>query len=101
MKDVHSVSVDFLHQIGQWILFPLSVSYSYSADGVNYHHWDTIDMPEERAVQVLFREVNAKSAIPLKARYIKVDVTGTKVCPHWHYGVGHPSWFFVDEVTIE
>lgn len=101
MKDVHSVSVDFLHQIGQWILFPLSVSYSYSADGVNYHHWDTIDMPEERAVQVLFREVNAKSATPLKARYIKVDVTGTKVCPHWHYGVGHPSWFFVDEVTIE
>lgn len=100
-KDIHQVSADFLHQIGQWILFPLSVSYSYSTDGLNYQHWETIDMPEERAIQVLFREVKAKSDVPLKARYIKVDVTGTKVCPHWHYGVGHPSWFFVDEITVE
>ena len=101
VKEVRSIETDFLHQIGQWILFPLSVSYSYSTDGKEYHLWKTIDMPEERSGMVLFRGVKADSEVPLQARYLKVEVTGTKVCPHWHYGVGHPSWFFIDEVTVQ
>ena len=83
------------------LLFPLSVSYSYSTDGKEYHLWKTIDMPEERSGMVLFRGVKADSEVPLQARYLKVEVTGTKVCPHWHYGVGHPSWFFIDEITVQ
>ena len=37
---------------------------------------------------------------PVKARYIKVEVDAIGMCPAWHYGVGHPAWFFVDEVTV-
>ena len=29
-----------------------------------------------------------------------VEVEGTLECPSWHYGVGHPSWFFIDEVVV-
>lgn len=101
VKEVRSIETDFLHQIGAWVLFPLSVSYSYSTDGDNYQAWKTIDMPEERSGKVLFRGVKAESDTPLQARYLKVEVTGTKVCPQWHYGVGHPSWFFIDEVTVK
>ncbi len=101
VKEVRSIEADFLHQIGQWILFPLKVVYSYSEDGTDFVHWDTIEMPEDRSNQVLFKRVKAESASPLKARYLKVEVTGTKVCPHWHYGVGNPSWFFLDEVTVK
>lgn len=99
-KEVRSIDTDFLHQIGQWILFPLKVVYSYSEDGKTYHPWETIEMPEERAGMVMYRGVKAESQTPLKARYLKVEVTGTKVCPTWHYGVGNPSWFFIDEVTV-
>ena len=84
----------------RWILFPLKVTYSYSEDGKNYQAWGTIEMEEERSNMVLFRGVKMESKQPLKARYLKVEVTGTKVCPHWHYGVGNPSWFFIDEVTV-
>ena len=52
-------------------------------------------------VRVKFRGVKAESAEPIKTRYVKVEVTGTKECPTWHYGVGHPSWFFIDEVIIK
>lgn len=100
-KEFRSVSADFLHQIGAWILFPLKVVYSYSDNGQDFTHWSTIEMPEERDGQVKFKEVKAESEQPIRARYIKVEVTGTKVCPHWHYGVGHPSWFFIDEVTVK
>lgn len=100
-QDIHSVETDFLHQIGAWILFPLKVVYSYSEDGEKYTNLGVHDMPEDRSGEVKFRGVKTESTTPVKARYVKVEVTGTKECPTWHYGVGHPSWFFIDEVTIK
>ena len=99
-KEFKVVETDFLHQIGQWILFPLAVTYSYSEDGENYTHWQTHDLGEDKSNSVKFQAVRSQSEKPLNARYIKVEVVGTKVCPEWHYGVGHPSWFFIDEVTV-
>lgn len=99
-KEFRSIETDFLHQVGQWILFPLKVVYSYSNDGVTYTHLETHNLPEDRSVEVKFQGIRSQSAQPIRARYIKVEITGTKECPTWHYGVGHPSWFFVDEVTV-
>ncbi|MGV8827303.1 MAG: DUF4838 domain-containing protein [Breznakibacter sp.] len=99
-RTFNSVETDFLHQVGAWILFPLQVSYAYSSDGVDYHHWETHDLGEDRDGTVKFKGVKSVSSIPIHARYIKVEITATKVCPEWHYGVGHPSWLFVDEVTV-
>lgn len=99
-KTFHSISSDFLHQLGAWILLPKQVTYSISSDGENYTTLGTYDIPEDQSVQVKFVDVKHVSEIPLKARYIKVNIVGTKVCPHWHYGVGHPCWFFLDEVTV-
>lgn len=99
-KTFHSISADFLHQLGAWILLPKQVTYSISSDGENYTTLGTYDIPEDQSVQVKFVDVKHVSDTPIKARYIKVDIVGTKVCPHWHYGVGHPCWFFLDEVTV-
>ncbi|MEG0463419.1 DUF4838 domain-containing protein [Bacteroides sp.] len=99
-KEFRSIETDFLHQVGQWILFPLRVVYSYSDDGVTYTHLETHNLPEDRSIEVKFRGIRSESPQSIRARYIKVEVTGTKECPTWHYGVGHPSWFFMDEITI-
>lgn len=100
VKDIHSIEVDFLHQLGQWILFPLEVTYSYSSDGTNFTFWDKHDLGEDQSVAVKFQGVKTVSQKPIRTRYVKVEVVATKECPHWHYGVGHPSWVFIDEVTI-
>ncbi len=97
---VSSVETDFLHQLGAWILFPKQVKYSVSTDGENYTEAGVYDLPEDRSVQVKFKGVKHEFAEKQNVRYIRVDVVGTKVCPHWHYGVGHPCWFFIDEVTV-
>lgn len=99
-KSISSVETDFLHQLGQWILLPTRVVYSVSTDGENFTEAGAYDLPEDRSVQVKFLGVKHDFAAKTPVRYIKVDVTGTKVCPHWHYGVGHPCWFFIDEVTV-
>jgi hypothetical protein len=98
---ITSIETDFLYQLGAWILLPTAVDYSYSTNNQDYTLWGNHKLDEDRSVQVKFVGIKQTSAAAIKARYIKVNVTGTKVCPPWHYGVGHPSWFFIDEITIK
>ncbi len=100
-KEFTTIQTDFLHQLGQWILQPVNVTYSISNDGAKFQLLKSIDNPEDRDSRVKFVDITHTSDKPIKARYIKVEVTGTKVCPHWHYGVGHPCWFFIDEVVVK
>ncbi len=100
IKNFTTIETDFLHQVGAWILFPLEVAYSYSTDGKNYVHLETIGLDEEKSNKVMFKGVKSILMEPINARYIKVDIVATKVCPHWHYGVGYPSWVFIDEITV-
>ena len=99
-KQVSSIETDFLHQIGAWILFPRGVRYSISMDGEHFTEVGNYELPEERSGTVLFKGITHRFAEKTPVRYIRVEVTGTKICPHWHYGVGHPCWFFIDEVTV-
>jgi len=49
---------------------------------------------------VKFVGVKFEAPTPVRARYIRVEIEGSKVCPSWHYGVGQPSWFFIDEIGV-
>ncbi len=101
LKDFSRISTDFLHQLGAWVLLPERVVYSVSSDGKDFKPFGEVYQPEDRSVQVMFKQLTSESGEPVQARYIKVDVTGVKTCPSWHYGVGQPAWFFMDEVTVE
>lgn len=95
-----SIESDFLHQLGAWILLPKNVRYSISSDNKDYRLFGNKQLAEDRSVQVKFVGVECNSRAPVSARYIKVEVEGTKICPSWHYGVGYPAWCFLDEVTV-
>lgn len=100
-KEVSRISTDFLHQLGQWILLPKSVSYSTSTDGKTFCDFGTHEFPEDRDVSVKFVEGAVSVPQPVKARYVRVAVKSIGLCPSWHYGVGYPAWFFMDEVVVE
>lgn len=100
-QEFTSIESDFLHQLGSWVLLPTNVTYSISTDGKTFTQVASIDKDEDRDVKVKFVDFTHISAKPLKAQFVKVEITGTKTCPHWHYGVGHPCWFFIDEVVIK
>ncbi|MDE6146894.1 MAG: DUF4838 domain-containing protein [Bacteroidales bacterium] len=100
VREIRSIETDFLHQLGAWVLLPKQVRYEISADGETYCTAAVRDIPEDRNPKIQFVGVKHEFDVPAQTRYIKVSVTGTKTCPHWHYGVGHPCWFFIDEVTV-
>jgi hypothetical protein len=95
------VETDFLHQLGAWILLPKSVTYEVSDDGNNYQPFGKEVLPEDRSREVKFVGVKTEQPDAVPARYIRVEVEGIKTCPSWHYGVGYPAWFFLDEVVVK
>lgn len=99
-KTFTSIEADFLHQLGGWVLLPASVSYAISEDGQEYKDFGTHVFPEDRDPKIKFVGGKVVSDTPVKARYIKVSIKTIGNCPAWHYGVGYPAWYFMDEVTV-
>ena len=100
-KTFSSISTDFLHQLGAWILLPKGGNYSISSDGQHFSDFGSFTFDEDRDVSVKFVKGTAKTNSTVKARYIKVHVETLGNCPSWHYGVGYPAWFFMDEIIVE
>lgn len=100
VKEINSISTDFLHQLGQWVFFPKGVKYEVSTDGVNFTPYGECYKPENRSVKVLFTDFTV-TAKPCSAQYIRIFIDGVKDCPWWHYGIGHAGWFFLDEITVK
>lgn len=99
-KEFTKIESDFLHQLGAWVLLPEGGRYSISSDGTEFTEFGSFDIAEDRDVRVKFTKGTVQKDEPVKARYIKVEIDGTIECPYWHYGIGFPSWFFVDEVAV-
>ena len=100
-KTFSSVATDFLHNLGAWVLLPKSVSCYYSNDNKSWHPMGTQEFAEDRDLSVKFVQGCVRSASPVTARYVRVVVKTLGLCPSWHYGVGYPAWFFIDEVTVD
>ena len=108
-RDITTISTDFLHQLGAWILLPKSVEYHTATDvqdcgsleNLPWRPFGRHDFAEDRDGKVKFvaAEVTCNDA-QTKARYIRIHIESLGLCPDWHYGVGYPAWFFLDEVRV-
>lgn len=100
VKEIESVQADFLHKLGSWILLPKSMSCYASTDNLTYSLIGKKEIAEDRSVEVKYVNIGVKANEKIKARYIKVHVETIGLCPSWHYGVGYPAWFFMDEIWV-
>lgn len=100
-KAFSKVTADFLHQLGQWVLLPRSVTVSYSKDGKDFRPMGKFTFAEDRDRATKFASAVVALSSEVKARYVRIEIEGLGMCPSWHYGVGYPAWFFLDEVTVE
>lgn len=99
-KEFSRIESDCLHQLGAWVLLPKGGRYSISCDGTEFTDFGSFAFEEDRNLMIKFVKGTAQAEKTVKARYVKVEIDGTIDCPYWHYGVGHPSWFFIDEVSV-
>ena len=103
-KSVHSISVGVLKDIRAWIALPNNVAVEvryqdeeeWTALGsVNFEYRALFE--EEPVRLSLPYETN--SSIPVSKIRIHFENAGELM--FWHPGAGYPSYFFVDEVTLE
>jgi len=100
VKEIESVQADFLHKLGAWILLPKSISCYTSTDNVNFSLMGKKELIEDRSVEVKYVNVGVSVPEKIKTRYIKMHIETIGLCPSWHYGVGYPAWFFMDEIWV-
>ena len=98
VKPIRTAGADFLRQIGGWVLEPLSLKVLVSEDGASFLPFAESCNPENRDGTIGFKALEC--AGEAQARYVRFVVDGVKICPEWHYGVGNPCWFFIDEVWV-
>jgi putative alpha-1,2-mannosidase len=99
-KNIKSVSLGTLQDVGSWIVFPKAVEYWVSDDNKNFKLRATVntkvDVKDTKAQTQEF-----KADLNVKARYIKVVAKQYGPLPDWHESKGQPSYVFADEITIE
>ena len=94
------VAFSTILNINDWIYNPQSFTVLVSDDGEEFR--------EVAHADYALAEWGSDSGIkryeltfePLKARYLRVRVTGHQL-PEGHTGFGHPAWIFVDEIEVE
>ncbi len=100
VKEIESVEADFLHKLGSWILLPKSITCHTSTDSTDFKLMGRIEIEEDRSPEVRYVTFAIQSDEKIKARYIKIHIENTGIGPSWHYGVGYPVWFFIDEIWV-
>jgi hypothetical protein len=100
VNEIETVEADFLHKLGSWILLPKSMTCFTSEDNINYSLMGKRLIEEDRSPEVKYASFGVKSGQKTRARYIKVHFENVGIGPSWHYGVGYPVWFFVDEIWV-
>ena len=100
IKEIESIEPDFMHKLGAWIFLPKSLSCYLSSDNAHYNLIETKNIAEDQNGAVKFVTIPFKLKQKTKARYIKFKIESIGLCPPWHYGVGYPAWFFLDEISV-
>jgi predicted alpha-1,2-mannosidase len=99
-QSISSLNTGFLQDTRSWIVFPRSVSYSFSLDGQNW--FGTCGSMNKIPIDSLGSQKQSISTHikPVKARYVKMLASQHGTLPAWHPGAGGETFIFVDELEI-
>ncbi len=100
VKTVDSITVGCLQAQDAWIFLPRSIEVSVSLDGKQFQSVGKIEMGEVKPEEAPTTNDLMVPCKKTRARFVKVHVTNTGVCPVWHKGAGGKAWLFVDEVSV-
>ena len=99
-REISSVFVSTLDDIGQWIFPPTQVEVWGGNDPNSLTKLQELSLrkPEESEPQhMIIHELAFETT---KLKHIRVRVKNYGDLPEWHQGKGTPAWLFIDEVAF-
>lgn len=101
IRNIKTISTDFMQDNNSWIFMPIEVSFSVSLDGVTYKKPVRMTTKTDPRKPGYILEEFTHTFTAEKARYIKITAINQKTCPLWHKGAGGRSWIFADEIRVQ
>lgn len=101
VEKINGISSSYLQDTRSWILFPKSVKYSFSLDGINFNNQVIIEndvSPEN--YDIIIKKFSQIMSQPVTAKYIKVEALNQGKLPDWHQGAGGDAFIFIDEIEL-
>lgn len=100
-KAIRSLSANFLQDTRSWIVFPKSVTFYTSVDGIDYKVLATVAndiAAKDYTTQIKKLSVTLQQAQVIK--FLKVVATNYGTLPEWHDGKGGEAFIFIDEIEM-
>lgn len=98
---IKSISASFLQDTRSWILFPKSVSFFVSTDGVNYKQLETVlNNVKANDYKTQTTKLTFNLPAPQTIMYLKVVAKNYGTLPEWHDGKGGEAFIFIDEIEM-
>ncbi|MCB0730779.1 MAG: chitobiase/beta-hexosaminidase C-terminal domain-containing protein [Ignavibacteriae bacterium] len=97
---ISTIDIDFLQNVGSWIILPTYVKIFSSSDGLSFKEINTIDNDIPISSSGDIKKTFDFTFNNLQTRYLKILAKSSGKLPGWHQGAGNDSWLFVDEIII-
>jgi arylsulfatase len=97
---VKEITVGFLQDENSWIFSPTQVVVEYSEDGIQFYPYGNLSW-ENYTTTPIPNRLLAKVTGNHKAKYLRIQVQNTGICPPEHPGKGKPAWLFIDEIMVK
>jgi hexosaminidase len=98
---IKRLEIDFLRDVGLWVMLPASVDFLVSDDGKSFRLVASVkNDADDRDPKPLVKTLGA-SVPNQNARYLRVRAKNYGKLPSWHPGAGNPAWLFADELIVE
>ena len=99
-RQVKNIGINVLQDTKAWIVFPKSVEFMISDDGVHFKPaaavTSKVNVQDMKVQTQLFN-----ADLNQKARFVKIIAHQYGKLPDWHESKGQPTYIFADEIVLE
>ena len=99
--EISSMTLNTCVEKGDWVFDARSIKVEVSDDNQTFRQVAREDYPAMKETDPNKIYTHTLTFAPVSARYVKVTAIPEHSLPAWHGGKGHPSFLFVDEITLE
>ena len=99
--EISSMTLNTCVEKGDWVFDARSIMVEVSDDNQTFRQVAREDYPAMKETDPNKIYTHTLTFAPVSARYVKVTAIPEHSLPAWHGGKGHPSFLFVDEITLE
>ncbi len=97
---ITNIKAGFLQDTRAWILFPTTIYYYGSHDGINFDKVGVSQNLFQDSSYVVQRKECEIDKLSETFRYIKIKAINYGKLPYWHLGAGGDAYIFIDEIKI-